>query len=60
MSGHVYLNRIAEILSAIRSAQGAAIASGHKPLTFISPNVGLLGQNERVFEAYARSLQARG
>jgi uncharacterized phosphosugar-binding protein len=36
------------------------VMSGYKPLTFVSPNVGSLGQNERVFEAYQRSLQTRG
>jgi uncharacterized phosphosugar-binding protein len=35
------------------------VKSGHKPLTFVSPNVGSLRQNERVFEAYTRALVAR-
>jgi uncharacterized phosphosugar-binding protein len=36
------------------------VKSGHKPLTFVSPNVGPRDQNQRVFEAYARSLTTRG
>lgn len=35
------------------------VKTGHKPMTFVSPNVGSVGQNERVFEAYARSLLSR-
>ncbi len=35
------------------------VMRGHKPLTFVSPNVGSWDQNKRVFEAYARSLSAR-
>jgi uncharacterized phosphosugar-binding protein len=35
------------------------VKSGHKPLAFVSPNVGPRDHNERVFEAYARSLGRR-
>ena len=36
------------------------VKSGHRPLTFVSPNVGSWDQNKRVFEANAWSLSARG